>query len=501
MPKLSSFASVKLDVNAGTDRSPAKPISEEPFRILLLGDFSGRANRGAPAPPNRKPVVIDRDNFDQVLASMGAELHLGEGPHGPQMALRFQELEDFHPDRVYEKVELFQTLRETRRKLGNPSTFAEVAAAVKGWAGMPAPAPLAMPPLQPERSAVPPDLAALAGGSLLENVLDVTESRPSPAGRRPDELQAFIEHAMAPHVVPRQDPQLSELVAQVDAAAGRLMRAILHHKDFQALEAAWRGVLFLVRGLETDAHLKLYLLDISKAELAADLNSSADLRNSGMCRLLVEEAADGLGAQAWAVAAGNFTFSRTEGDIETLGQLAKLMRVTGAPFLAEADLAGDVDSSETAQHWNSLRHSPAAPWLGLALPRFLLRLPYGRETEPVESFAFEEMPGTPDHRDYLWANPAFACAYLLGQAFSSDGWNLRPGVNEKISGLPLHVYEMGGEKRLKPCAELLMTESDAEWILEQGLMPLVSLKNEDAVRLLRFQSIAEPLAPLPGRWS
>jgi type VI secretion system protein ImpC len=501
MPKPSPFATVELDVDAETDREPAKPRSEEPFRILLLGDFSGRANRGAPAPPSRKPVVIDRDNFDQVLANMGAELHFGEGQHGSRKALRFQELEDFRPDQIYERTELFQTLCETRRKLVNPSTFAEAAAVVKGWAKMPATAPPALPPPQPERSATPPDLAALTEGSLLENVLEVTESRLPPAGRRPDELQAFIEQAVAPHVVPRQDPQLSELVAQVEAATGRLMRAILHHKDFQALEAAWRGALFLVRGLETGTNLKLYLLDISKAELAADLNSSADRRNSEMHRLLVEEAVEALGAQPWSVAAGNFTFSRTEGDIKTLGRLADLMRIAGAPFLAEADPAGDVDSPEAVRRWNSLRHSPAASWLGLALPRFLLRLPYGRETEPVESFPFEEMPGTPDHQDYLWANPAFACVYLLGQAFSSDGWNLRPGVNEEIRGLPLHVYEVGGEKRLKPCAELLMTESDAEWILEQGLMPLVSFKNEDAVRLLRFQSIAEPLAPLSGRWS
>jgi type VI secretion system ImpB/VipA family protein len=91
---------VKLDINAGTDRSPVKPASEAPFRILLLGDFSGRANRGAPAPPSRKPVMIDRDNFDQVMAHMGAELHLGRGQQGPRMALRFQELEDFHPDRT-----------------------------------------------------------------------------------------------------------------------------------------------------------------------------------------------------------------------------------------------------------------------------------------------------------------------------------------------------------------------------------------------------------------
>jgi type VI secretion system protein ImpC len=378
--------------------------------------------------------------------------------------------------------------------LDNPSTFAEAAAAVKGWAGMPAPAFLAVPPPQPEPSAAPPDLAALAGGSLLEDVLDVTESRLSPSGPRPDGLQAFIEQAVAPHVVPRPDARLSELLAQVDAAAGKLMRAILHHKDFQALEAVWRAVLFLVRGLETGANLKLYLLDISKAELAADLNSSAGLRNSAMYRLLVEEAVDALGAQPWAVAAGNFAFSRTDPDIETLGRLAELMRIAGA------DPAGDVDSSQTARHWDSLRHSPAASWLGLALPRFLLRLPYGSRTEPVESFAFEEMPGTPDHQHYLWGNPAFACAYLLGQAFSSDGWALRPGAHTEIGGLPLHVYEAGGEKRLKPCAELLMTESDAEWILDRGLMPLVSLKNQDAVRLLRFQSIAEPLAPLSGRW-
>jgi type VI secretion system protein ImpC len=199
--------------------------------------------------------------------------------------------------------------------------------------------------------------------------------------------------------------------------------------------------------------------------------------------------------------AGNFTFGRTENDIRTLTQLAGLMRAAGAPFLAEADLVGELDSSETARYWNSLRHSPDASWLGLALPRFLLRLPYGKETEPVESFAFEEMPGTPSHQNYLWGNPAFACICLLGQGFSSHGWDLQPRVYQEISGLPLHVYEADGGKHVKPCAELLMTESDAEWILEQGYMPLVSMKNQDAVRLMRFQSIAEPLAPLSGWWS
>src|ERR1035438_10272179 len=121
MSKPSPFASVNLDVSVGADRSPAKPASEAPFCILLLGDFSGRANRGAPAPPSRKPVAIDRDDFDQVMANMGAELHLGEGQHGPRMALGFQELEDFHPDRIYEKIELFQTLRDRKSTRLNSS--------------------------------------------------------------------------------------------------------------------------------------------------------------------------------------------------------------------------------------------------------------------------------------------------------------------------------------------------------------------------------------------
>jgi type VI secretion system protein ImpC len=176
------------------------------------------------------------------------------------------------------------------------------------------------------------------------------------------------------------------------------------------------------------------------------------------------------------------------------------MHAAGAPFLAEGDPAG-ADSEQVDQLWEALRRSPGARSIGLALPRFLLRLPYGQDTDSVENFAFEEMPGSPVHRNYLWGNPAFACAYLLGQAFTRDGWDLRPGTHHEIGGLPLHVYEEDGEQQLKPCAEMLMTEDDAESLMDQGYMPLASIKGQDTVRLLRFQSITQPPAPLAGRWS
>ena len=486
-------ATVTLDVDAGVETLPARPESDTPFRILVLGDFSGRGNRGEPAAARLRPYLIDRDNFDQVMARIRPELELGE--HGRGIVLRFRELEDFHPDRIYERAAGFVKLQETRRKLGDPDTFAEAAATVKSWGGIRAqaapPDPARRPP-QPASTTARPDVTALSGGSLLDNILEATEAGPAQPARKPDELRAFIERAVAPHLTPRQDPQLPELVAQVDAAAARLMRAILHHRDFQALEAAWRALFFLARELETGPQLKLYVLDLPKADLAGALS---ELR-----RILVDEAVATPGADPWSLMAGNFSFAQTASDVNLLGELARIMWAAGAPFLAEADLS-EADSADTARRWNALRHLPEASWIGLALPRFLLRLPYGEKTEAVESFAFEEMPGAPVHQKYLWGNPAFACTYLLGQAFASYGWDLRPGAHQEIRGLPLHVYEADGEQQLKPCAEMLMTERDADWILERGFMPLVSIKNQDVVRVVRFQSIAEPLARLSGPWS
>ena len=107
----------------------------------------------------------------------------------------------------------------------------------------------------------------------------------------------------------------------------------------------------------------------------------------------------------------------------------------------------------------------------------------------------------PAHEDYLWGNPVFACALLLAQSFNEHGWQMRPGMHSQIDGLPLHLYQREGESELKPCAEALLTEEGAERIMDNGLMPLESLKGRDAIRLVRFQSITDPPQVLAGRWS
>jgi type VI secretion system protein ImpC len=503
MPRSDEFAGVALDVNAGSQPVVAEPTEETPFRILAAGDFSGRGSRErAPARGRLKPVVIDRDNFDEVLAGMGIHLRLGrEGDEGA--TLRFRELDDFHPDRIYQSLDIFRELRAMRGSLEGASSGSEAIAKVRVWAGLSdgkASQPAQTSPSAPERRPGEMDLLPLTGGNLLDDVLEASE-REVPSGWTPprDPLQSLIQEALAPHLAPREDPQVPELLTRLDEAAGTLMRAILHGREFQALEAVWRALFLMIRRLETGSLLKVYLLDMTRAELAEDIQAGA-LEESALYRLLVDEVAKDPDHGGWAVVAGHYSFNQSERDTGLLRRLGRLARAAGAPFLAEGDLGGGPSAGEDAGPWEALRRSAEASWLGLALPRYLLRLPYGKKADAVESFRFEEIPGIPAHGDYLWGNPALVCADLLGEAFSQDGWQMRPGAAREIGDLPLHVYEEGGETQLRPCVELALTPSEAEWALDAGYMPLIWLRGQDSIRLVRFQSIADPATPLSGRW-
>ena len=520
MPTRHSFGEVHLDVSPGRAQPQGRPDPETPFRIAILGDFSGRANRGlsesGDALANRRPLLVDRDNFDSVLAKVSPRLELiPGGDEGFRISLQFADLDSFHPDRLFERVQIFQKLRETRQKLNDPTTFANAAAELGLTRGQP---PAQEAPQAAAQHVSPADVQRMTSGSLLEEMVEATEGRAvEDKSKRPDELTSLVSKIVAPHVVAKADPRQAELVGLIDRATSAQMAALLHTPDFQALEAAWRAVFFLVRNVETDTQLKLFLIDVSKLELAKDLLPSGNLSSTGIYRLLVEKTVGTPGAEPWAVMAGNFAFGPTLEDTHLLARMALVAAAAGAPFITGAsprllgcksalDLPESRQwktpmSAETATSWQSLRGSPEARFVGLALPRFLLRLPYGKDTEPAELFHLEEMPDPAAHESYLWGNPAFACALLLAESFTERGWELRPGTISEISGLPVYVYRMKGEPATLPCAEVLLTQTAAEKMMEKGFMPLASLKDQPAVRLLRFQAMTEPLSALAGAWS
>ena len=498
MPKPYDFGSVELDITPQERKSAVAVDPESSFRMLVMGDFSGRANRGiVEKVGGRRSVAVDRENIDGLLSRMRASLDLPLAGGG-NLRLEFRELEDFHPDRIFTQNVIFRALKDTRDELANPKTFRATADKLR---------PVEPPPKPAEA------VGEVLSGSLLDQVLEQADTGKSTApARTADPLASYVRAIVGPHIIPKPDARQPELLAQVDKAIGGAMQAILHHPDFQALEAAWRGLDFLARGLETDTQLKLYILDVSLAELAADFGSTDDLSATGIYKLLVGQTVQTPGAAPWTVIGGNYTFDDGLVNVELLCRIALIASKTGAPFLAAASPkvlgcksfgeAPDPDDWKPVNEeaWNFVRSFPEAGYLGLAAPRFLLRLPYGKDTSPAEAFPFEEMPEL-RHESYLWGNSIFACMLLIGQAFSEYGWAMRPGMAAEISGLPVHVYkDADGDPQMKGCGEALLTQRAAERMLEKGLIPVVSFKGQDRIRVAGFQSVARPHRPLAGRW-
>jgi len=518
MSKQLSLGSVDFELGTLTSFAPRKAKDNTPFCVTILADFSGRGNRGVceigPSLASRRRISVDVDNLEALPMKLGCELHIPLGrKDGPRIGIRFGELSDFHPDQIFDRLEVFQKLKMTRKLLQDPATFAEAASQVRCWVtgqqrvGKSEDVQAKSAPAQEESEA-----------ETIERLLGKRPSREAPSASTSQfvDIEAIISEAVKPYIVPAPDPQQAELLAQVDQAISGQMREILHNTDFRELEAAWRMLHFLVSQVETDETLKIYAIDVSKAELAADLATADQLQSAGTYRLLVEQSVGVAGAEPYALLVTGYTFDQAAEDINILRQLARIAQAAGAPLLAAAhshfagcqSIAATPDPNDwrwqpdpaAGQLWQELRRSPEATYIGLVLPRFLLRLPYGKDTDPIDRFEFEEFSPLAGHEQYLWGNSAAVCACLLASAFREYGWALTGGLGCDLTGLPMHIYTSDGEKHVTPCAETILTERAMEVLIGKGLMPVISIKGRDAVRVPRFQSIADPPAPLTGPW-
>jgi type VI secretion system protein ImpC len=511
--------SQRLQYDFTFSRSQKDPSAEQcsngAMRILLMGDFSGRSNCGINEPGDklaeRAIAAVDFDNFNETMARFAPQLRIPIGDTSESgMAIQFGQLEDFHPDKLYQNLGLFQALRELRARLMDPTTLPQAAAELRNDALKPQ--QLAEPSTGDTEPALQED-ESLMFERLLGRQLSDKRQTSSGKAESHTAIHPFIQSIVKPYIISETDPLQAQYVAAVDEAISEQMCSVLHHADFQALEALWRSVFGLVTGLETGEELKLYLLDITKDELAEDIRATqGQLEQSALYQLVVESGAGSLDGESWSLLVGDYSFSTDAQNLSLLAALGAIASQTGGPFLAAADasMLGCRSLLETPdprdwkvkdkQAWQTLRQSSLAEWIGLAQPRILLRLPYGKTSDPLEYFDFEELLPQHAHEDYLWGNPAFACALLIAMAFQTKGWSMQPGDYLDVEDLPAFTFEEEGEAKMMACAEVFLIERAAEAILDRGVMPMISYRNRNAVRLMRFQSIAEPLKALSGPW-
>ena len=248
--------------------------------------------------------------------------------------------------------------------------------------------------------------------------------------------------------------------------------------------------------------MKLHALAISRAELAQQLSAPGNPAATALGRT-IEQLAPVAVLSAYGFGAD---------DIVPLIQLTKLAAACGTAIIAggNSDLVGcaSFGTQPNPLDWTpsphatfaELRRTPGSEHLGIALPRFLLRQPYGPGSDAIETFPFTELPAENPHESYLWGSAAFLCGHLLVNSFANDGWDMElGGTGGQIGGLPVHVFKADGETQTTPCAEEWLSEKAADAILARGLMPVLSVRGRDSVLLVSLRSISDPARALAFR--
>jgi len=269
----------------------------------------------------------------------------------------------------------------------------------------------------------------------------------------------------------------------VDKALADTMRAVLHQPDFQNAESLWRGVDFLLRRLETSHQLQVHLIDISAEEFAADLSSTSDLSETGLYKLLVDQpsqAADG----GYTYLCGCYQFDASPPHAELLGRMAQVAAQAGAPFIT--GMTTDPFSSRKEPHpliqeaFTALRDSPQASHLCLMGPRFMLRHPYGKRSDPISSFAFEEFTREDGLSGMLWGHPGLLALCVLGLS----------GGQPTINDLAFHHYvDADGDSVALPCTDRLINTNLSTALRRWGIASLLAHKGEPMVRISGLEAV------------
>jgi type VI secretion system protein ImpC len=342
--------------------------------------------------------------------------------------------------------------------------------------------------------------APAAGASILDEILAEGRMKPSDEGyevaRRG--IQAFMQELLAGKPSGKVDRSaVDAMIGEIDKRLGAQVNEILHQPEFQKLESAWRSLRFVVERTEFRENIKLEVLSVSKDDLLADLEDSPDLTKSGFYRLVYSNEYGVFGGKPFGVMNANYDFGPGAQDVEMLRKIASIAAMSHCPVIANAspeffgdttyrslpnlkDLKAIFEGPQYAR-WRGFRESEDARYVGLTMPRFMLRVPYGEKGIPVKSFNFEE--DVVDHHErYLWGYASNALVTRITDSFAKFRWApniIGPAAGGTVEALPLHVYEAMGETQTKVPTEVMLTERREYELSEEGFIGLTFRKDAD----------------------
>jgi type VI secretion system protein ImpC len=346
-----------------------------------------------------------------------------------------------------------------------------------------------------------------AAGSLLDQITSMmpkTVEKP----RRDELIRALVEQALHGTVAFDRNitKTMNQAIAAIDAAMSKQLAAVMHHEKFSRLEGTWRGLQHLVKNSETGSQLKIRVLNVPKKELAKDLEKATEFDQSVAFKKIYEAEFGSPGGEPYAALIGDYELTNHPDDIDLLTKMSQVSAAGFCPFVTSAgpellgletfeDLSKPRDLEKTFlspeyAKWRSFRESDDSRFVVLTMPRTLARMPYGRETKPIEEFGFEEVEldekgrsRKVDHADYCWMSTAYVMGTTLTNSFAQTGWctAIRGAENGgKVEGLPTHTFVADdGDTDLKCPTEIAITDRREAELSKLGFMPLSHYKNTD----------------------
>jgi type VI secretion system protein ImpC len=359
-----------------------------------------------------------------------------------------------------------------------------------------------------------PEAQAAEAVSLLDDIVTATKLKPADDGYAIAKrgVEALLAQLIEPGrtVDKVSNALIDEFIAEIDQKLSSQLDAILHHPMVQKLESAWRSLKFLVDRTDFRENIKIEIMNASKEDLLTDFEDSPEIPKSGLYKIAYTAEYGQFGGKPYGNIIANFDFGPGPQDIKLLQYVAAVAAMAHAPFIAAAgpqffgtesfnelpnlkDLHSIFESPQYTK-WQSFRESEDARYVGLTAPRFLLRLPYGRDTQPIKSFNYEEDVSA-SHEHYLWGNTAFAFASRLTDSFAKYRWCtniIGPMGGGTVEDLPLHQFEAMGATQTKIPTEVLISERREFELAEEGFMALTMRKGSDNACFFSANSVQKP---------